>query len=198
MADHSYQKDRIATLTEVDHSKEHLMAVLGHKLMAGVDIGHGWLRMVKNNDKVLQCDDRHLRTDFRLELNGLTIGYVDIEEKRQWRAGGWPYDKINIARYPMSHWSSGHFDGRPTNKILSFREMPGGSFWVAMRCDYQACMVVSAVDLFAFGAESTQMTGYSTTPLPIYEMPNGVGRLCETAETFTAFITSEVIENADH
>lgn len=189
-------RSQIRDLADVDSSEEHLFTFLGRKLMAGVATDLGWLRLVKNNDKISALDDLEYQTDFRLELDGVVIGYVDIEKKVSWTSGPWRYGRINIARHPMSHWASGSFNGRPTNKLLSFMARPMTSFWVAVRSDYMACIVVSTADLFAFGVEALQHTRYSSEPLPVYQLPNGAGTYVDCPDAFARLLVGEVMDHA--
>lgn len=194
MADVTQNSNTIAELAAVNPADEHLFAYLGRHLMTGVNTSVGYLRMVKNNEKVIAGDDLQYQTDYRIEANGRKIGYLDIERKIKWPPGPWTAPAINIARHPMKHWQAGTFPGRLTNKLLSFSELPQTSFWVGVRNDYRACMVVKAADIFAFGVETTQPTRHSDVPLPILRIPNSYGPVVDTPEAFANLIVSEVLD----
>jgi hypothetical protein len=192
MPDGNEHRPTIATLCEQDPADEHLFAPLSRHLLAGLDCGIGWLRLVKNNDKTTAADTVQYQTDFRLDLDGETIGYLDIERKRSWQNGPWPYKKINVARSPMSQWLDDRIDGRPTNKLISFKEHPYTSFYVAVRDDYAACLIVRASDIFERGIKTTQQTKYDPRPLPIYELSNDLGTYIEDPATFANYISRKV------
>lgn len=175
-----------------DPADEYLFAPLARHLMNGVDVGFGYCRLVKNNDKVTADDRLHYETDFRLELDGEMVGYLDIEKKPQWQAGQWPYTKINIARMPYAQWRDNRFDGRPTNKLLSFEKHPDTSFWVAVRADYAACLVVTAADIFNKGVKAMQPTRYERGPLPVYELTNDLGTFIDHPALFATHIAGKV------
>lgn len=198
MADATDTSPDLASLLRTHQADEHLFDPLAKHLLAGVATDKGWLRLVKNNVKVTADDRNEYETDFRLELDGALIGYLDIEVKPRWAFGGWPWPKINIARHPKSQWDDDRFDGRPTNKLISFQQLPELSFWVALRNDYRAALVVRAEHIFNSSIKSDQQTRYSDLPLPIYELRTTYGQIVNDADALRNLIVGEVLRHADH
>jgi len=161
----------INALREIDTRREHLLAILAHPLMGGIASPRGWIQLHKNNLATSEDDPNRYSTDWILKCDGEKVGYLDTEEKLGW-ADAWPYAAVNIAKHPMAHWQREDFTGRLTNKLLSFQEMPEHSWWVGMRKDWQAAVLVNAADLFEHGREYRQPTRYSKTPLPVLTMHN--------------------------
>ena len=181
----SWNLDDIKTPTE----DEYQFAILARQLLHGREVNGAWLQLIKNNNPTSNNDHQaKYRTDFILSADGKTIGYVDPERKIYWKAGEWPYPKINIARYPMSQWENNTITGRPTNKLIAFQELPAMSFWIGVRFDWSACLIVDARTLFDRGLKTMQTTRYKPEPLPVIELPNDVGTLCQDADQFTEYI----------
>ena len=177
--------DDIKTPTE----DEHQFAILARQLLHGREVNSAWLQMTKNNNPTGNNDRQaKFRCDFTLSANGQVIGYIDPERKTYWKANGWPYPKINIARYPMQHWEENRITGRETNKLIAFRELPAMSFWVGVRTDWQVCVIVDAQTLFEQGRDAMQGTRYKSESLPVIELPNELGTLCQNADEFTEYI----------
>jgi hypothetical protein len=193
VADANEHSPSIAILCAQDPANEHLFAPIARRLLVGVDCGVGWLRLVKNNDKTTADDLGHYKTDYRLDLNGETIGFLDIEQKFSWVKGRWPYPKVNVARFPMKHWQENRINGRPTNKLMSFKEHPHTSFYVAVRNDYAACVIVKASDIFEHGIKTIQQTKYDSRPLPIYELSNDLGTYIEDPDELASYISRKVL-----
>ena len=173
----------------IEPSEENKFGFLAHRLMYGIEINGKWLKLVKNNDPLSINDKRIYDVDYRITEDKETIGYLDIEQKQKWLSGGWPYPKTNVPLYPMAQWKRHEFDGRPTNKLLRFKEKPNMSFWVGVSLDYKRCQVLPIYNMFRFGAKTEQKTSYDEMPLPIYEVPNRFCTYCENADQFTNTIT---------
>lgn len=182
----------IADLQRVDTRSEHRLASLAWPLLGGVESCGYWLQLQKNNVAATQDDESVYDTDWVLTADGHPVGYLDGEEKQRWHppAEAWPWPRVNIAKFPMSHWKRGVFTGRPTNKLLTFRKYPALSWWLGVRSDYLAVMMVNAADLFEHGVERAQRTGYSQTPLPVYSLDPRHGRLVTDADAFTVTVVS--------
>lgn len=184
---------RRATIEELaaqDAAEESRFAVLGWKLMGGVVVPSGYLRMAHANRQDTVDDRSRFETDFELRVDGTVVGYVDIECKTSWRGGSWPYEWVNVAKHPMKHWQQGRFNGRPTNKLIDFRRFPSTSFWVGVRTDYNAAMVVRASDLFDLGEEHLQQTAYHEVPLPVIRVRRDVGSEINDPHAFADLIVS--------
>lgn len=176
-----------------DAAEESRFAVLGWRLMGGVNIPDGYLRLAHANRMDTADDPSMFDTDFELKVDGQLAGYLDIEVKHRWNAAAWPWPWINVAKHPMAHWKRGQFSGRLTNKLVDFHKMPRTSFWVGVRLDFNAAMVVRASDLFDLGEEQTVQTSYyhdgqPLPPLPIIRLPKDVGTEVNDPDTFAAFI----------
>ena len=181
-------------LEEQDAAQESRFAVLSWPLMGGVAARDGWLRLVHANRKVTQEDDAQFDTDFELHIDGVLAGYLDIEVKQRWNGGEWPWPWINVAKHPMSHWKRKRFDGRLTNKLVDFQRLPETSFWVGVRRDWNAAVVVRAADLFRLGREHNQQTGYhhdgeQMPPLPVIRVPSSVGFYINDPHGFTSCVS---------
>lgn len=170
---------------QIDTRREHQLALLAYPLMGGTAIDGVWLQMEKNNHQSYAGDEATYDTDWAIKADGDVIGYLDSEEKQQWLSGPWPWTHINIAKHPMQHWQRGAFNGRETNKLISFRQKPAMSFWVGVRPNYTAAMIVRAQTLFAHASEYLQPTRYSAVPLPILRLNQSFGHFCDTAHEFT-------------
>ena len=177
----------IDDLAAVDTRREHLLGILGHQLMGGTAVAAGWVQLVKNNTASSADDENRYATDWIITCDGETVGYLDTEEKQGW-TDEWPYGVINVAKHPMSHWRQGSFNGRLTNKLLSFQTLPEHSWWVAMRKDWQQAVMVNAADLFVYGRHTEVRTRYSEVPLPVIAFPNSKARLASTPDHFTRVI----------
>jgi hypothetical protein len=183
---------------QVDTRREHALAQLAWPLMGGTAIGPGWVRLDKNNTRDSQNDDNQYETDWVLTSDGQTLGYLDSEEKLQWKSGPWPYRYINVAKHPMRHWQDNRITGRETNKMRSFRSAPKTSFWVGARTDYRAAIVLPVSTLLSQGVETQQPTRYSATPLPVIQVASECGIYCDTPETFAAAIIQHLEETCEH
>jgi len=184
----------IGDLQVWEPSSEHRFAPIARFVLDGVNTPLGFIKMMKHNDVTGPDDERRYDVDFRIEVDGEIVGYLDIEEKRSWLDGAWPYSRVNVARHPLTHWANGVFSPQPTNKIRAFREKPDASFWVGVRADYEACLVVPAKHVL-HAPEANQSTGYSDVPLPVYAVKNGKATFVNTAERFRDVITQEVFEH---
>jgi hypothetical protein len=184
----------IGDLQAWEPSSEYRFAPLARFVLDGVNTPMGFIKMVKHNDITGPNDESRYDVDFRIEVDGETVGYLDIEEKRRWSTGGWPYGRVNVAKHPMKQWVNGVFGSRPTNKICAFREKPDASFWVGVRADYEACLVVPARHVLN-APEADQSTGYSDVPLPVYVVDNEKATFVSTAERFRDVITQEVFDH---
>ena len=184
----------IDDLSDVDTRREHLLAVLGYQLMAGTAIDAGWVILQKNNTASSADDEAIYRTDWVITCDGDLIGYLDTEEKQSW-TDEWPYPAVNVAKHPMSHWKSGRFGDRLTNKMQSFMERPEHSWWVGVRKDWQQAVMVNAADLFQHGREASIRTKYSDVPLPVLRLPNDKARLARNADEFTRVILNRIRSN---
>lgn len=169
-----------------------MLAILAHQLMAGTAIPEGWVQIAKNNVASSDNDDAIYQTDFVLKCDGSVIGYLDTEEKQGWSEAEWPYKAVNVAKHPMSHWQRGRFGSRPTNKLLSFQEMPDQSWWIGMRKDWHHAVLVNAADLFEHGQSINITTAYSKVPLPVLRFPNSRATLARSADEFTTIILNRV------
>jgi hypothetical protein len=173
-------------LSAVDTRREHMLAILGHQLMGGTAIPDvGWVQLQKNNVAAGVDDQNVYETDWTLTVDGQVVGYLDTEEKTQWRDGDFPYPRINVAKHPMSHWRDNRFDGRMTNKLRSFAEMPAHSWWLGVRTDWQRIVMVNAQDLFTFGQHRTERTRYSDVELPVISLRKDQTVEVSTPEMFT-------------
>ena len=176
-----------------DAAQESRFAVLSWPLMGGVNVRGGWLRLVHANRKVTEDDRAQFDTDFELHLDGAIAGYLDIEVKQRWNGGDWPYPWINVAKHPMSHWKQQRFSGRLTNKLIDFQKLPDTSFWVGVRRDWNAAVVVRAADLFRLGRDHDQPTGYHHDDgpmplLPVIRVPSNVGVYINDPHAFTSCV----------
>jgi hypothetical protein len=187
--------DSIEHLAAVDTRREHLLAILGHELMGGTAVAGQWIQLQKNNVATSEDDENQYETDWAITRDGEVVGYLDTEEKQGW-TDVWPYPVVNIARHPMSQWRTGSFNGRPTNKLLSFQQMPQHSWWVAMRKDWQQAVLVNAADLFRHGKPIEVRTKYSDVKLPVLAVPNDKAHLAMTPNHFTRIILKRF--EADH
>ena len=170
-------------------SRESLLAVLGYQLMDGVDVDGQLLRLVKNNTRETVNDNNKYDVDFALVLDGDVIGYIDPEEKQRWTYGDWYYDNVNIALYPMKDWmNGGKWSGTPTKKIRRFIEKPDMSFWLGMRRDWQACMIMPWHMALDYGDIANIKTSYSNDPLKVIAIPRKHGFNCVSADDFTDYI----------
>lgn len=188
----------ITDLQSIDPSEEHLFAVIAHQLMHGVPTEKGFLKLIKNNDVASEGDDALYLVDYRIELGkGNVVGYIDLEKKVSWRAGSeWTYPRINVARFPLTHWKRDQYSGREANKIIAFREKPECSFWVGARSDYRSVMVVPARHVIGSPVQ-LQPTGYSENHLPVFAISNHQGREITSPDEFTGYITEEVLKNVE-
>lgn len=194
MADLSAFDMGIDALSAVDPAREHKLALLAYPLLQGTAIAGHWVRMEKNNTIGSAGDANLYQTDWVITSDGHTVGYLDSEEKQQWLSGPWPWSYVNVAKHPMAHWKRGRFSGRLTNKLLSFRERPLMSFWVGVRQDYAAAMMVRASDLFAEGSEVLQHTRYSDTALPVIRIRQEFGSFVQDPSSFTNAIVRAFLE----
>jgi hypothetical protein len=136
-------------------------------LLDGVDTKRGWLKLLRNNARESVDDvDAKFRTDWRFELDGNLFGYMDAEQKQDWKHDDWPYPKVNVAKHPLAQWKEGRFDGRPTNKLKSFERWPNTSLWVGARKDNQAVVMLLAANIFEDGKDELQPNSYGK-PLPV-------------------------------
>ena len=183
--------DEVKTLDDIKTptEDEHQFAILARQLLHGREVNGAWLQMTKNNNPTSKNDRQaKYRCDFTLSADRQVIGYIDPERKPGWTANGWPYPRINIARYPMQHWEDNRITGRATNKLIAFQQLPDMSFWVAVRADWQACVIVDAQTIFDYGVEDEQNTRYIQKPLPVYWLDNDWATLCQGADEFTEHI----------
>jgi hypothetical protein len=184
----------------VDTRREHALALLAYPILGGTAVAGSWLQLQKANVQGHLADEAKYSTDWVIQADGETIGYLDSEEKLQWRGGPWPWSFVNIAKHPMKHWEHGSFSGRETNKLRSFREKPELSFWVGMRMDYAAAMVIRASTLFEHASDYLQPTRYSDAPLPVFRLDRSFGLFCDTPEAFSQIIIDAYLEtkHANH
>lgn len=189
----------IDDLSAIDTRREHMLAILGHQLMGGTAVPDvGWVQLVKNNLATGVDDANIYETDWALTVDGRTVGYLDTEEKTAWRDGDFPYPRVNVAKHPMSHWRENRFDGRLTNKLRSFQECPTHSWWLGVRTDWQAMVMVNASDLFRFGQQREERTRYSTVPLPVISMRKEQVAEVSSPEMFTRQILFRFeVQNAE-
>ena len=184
---------RRATIDELeaqDSAEESRFAVIGWKLMGGVAVPTGYLRLVHANRMDTADDRSRFDTDFELRVDGRIAGYLDIEVKHGWNGGSFPYEWINVAKHPMAHWKHGRFNGRLTNKLIDFHKLPATSFWVGVRRDFNAAMVVRASDLFFLGEDHQQQTAYHDVPLPVIRVRRDVGSEINDPHAFAELIVS--------
>lgn len=188
------------TNLEIDVRREHALAMLAYPIMGGTAIAGTWLQLQKANVQRHPGDEAAYQTDWVIKADDEVIGYLDSEEKLQWRGGPWPWSFVNVAKHPMRQWKAARFTERETNKLRSFREKPQMSFWVGMRMDYGAAMVVRASTLFEHASDFLQHTQYSDHPLPILRLDRSFGTFCSSPETFTTTIIEAYKEtfNVDH
>lgn len=147
---------------------EWALAELFGFLLQGVKTDKGLLKMHRNNAREsVDDDDAKFRTDWRFELERNLFGYMDAEEKQKWKHDDWPYPKVNVAKHPMAQWKEKRFDGRLTNKLMSFHEWPDTSLWVGARKDNQAVVMLLAANIFKDGKDELQPNAYGT-PLPVF------------------------------
>jgi hypothetical protein len=177
----------IDDLSAVDTRREHLLGILGHQLMGGTAVAAGWVQLSKNNVASSPDDENQYETDWVLTCDGHIVGYLDTEEKQGW-SDIWPYSQVNVAKHPMSHWRNANFNGRLTNKLVSFYKAPEHSWWIGMRKDWQQAVLVNAADLFVHGRDATIRTRYSDIPLPVLQFPNSKAVLAANADHFTRAI----------
>lgn len=153
---------------------EWALAELFGFLLQGVKTDKGLLKMHRNNAREsVDDDDAKFRTDWRFELERNLFGYMDAEEKKDWKNDDWPYPKVNVAKHPMRQWKERCFDGRLTNKLISFKEFPDTSLWVGARKDNQAVVMLIAAKIFKVGKDELQGNNYGD-PLPVlavHEIP---------------------------
>lgn len=182
----------IGDLTKDDATDEWSAARLLAPVLEGVLVHKlGLLRLVKHNVPTTASDNeaRYL-PDFRWELEGQVIGYLDPETKRKWTDGDFPYAWVNVAEHPLAHWKAGHFTGRRTNKLLSFESRPGTSHWLAVRRDGAAVVPLLATQVLA-AAKFDQRTEYDPIPLPVRRVAYSETRTYhDPAELRDYFLTS--------
>jgi hypothetical protein len=152
----------VSELQTCDGSGEWDVApLLKHLLEGAVVNGFGYFKLEKNNVPTCTADlDAKFQTDYRFSVEGETVGYLDVERKPSWSNGDWPWPWVNVAKHPMSHWVQNRFNGRPTNKLLSFREKPRASFWLGVRADGRAALPLPAILLFRCGEDYLQPNRY--------------------------------------
>jgi len=172
--------------------EEHLFSNLSANLLHGVEWRGGWLKLTKKNDPVSANDEAIYKPDFELTYNGHLLGIIDPEKKPRWIKNGFPHHKVNVARYPMRQWQSGQFNGRKTNKWLAFEANPKGSFFVAVRSDWRACVVVHWPDIQIHGKDEAQGNGYSSVAVPVRSIAVDLCQFCETPQEFTKAIISKI------
>jgi hypothetical protein len=150
---------------------EWALAELFGFLLQGVKTDKGLLKMHRNNAREsVDDDDAMFRTDWRFELEGNLFGYMDSEQKQSWAHDDWSYPRVNVAKHPLAQWELGSFDGRLTNKLISFKELPDTSLWVAARKDNQAVVMLLAAKIFNDGKDEMQPNNYGK-PLPVLAVP---------------------------
>jgi len=164
----------VSDLCTDDSQSEWGLGELFGFLLDGVDTERGWLKLLRNNARESVDDvDAKFRTDWRFELDGNLFGYMDAEQKQDWKHGDWPHPKVNVAKHPMAQWKTGSFDGRLTNKLISFQQYPDTSLWVGAGEDNHAVVMLLAANIFEDGQDELQPNKYGK-PLPVlavYEIP---------------------------
>ena len=172
---------------------EHLFHPMASILLHGIETEEGFLKMKKANDPDSADDDTRFKTDYEIMLGGHLCGYLDIEWKKQWdKKIEWPYDKANVAIHPLGHWERGRFTSRESNKIQSFRAMPGTSFWVGLSRDYQRAFILPATAVLN-ASKVFQKTRFSgKPPLPVFAVDPAHGYLARNAEEFSQYIQNHI------
>jgi len=168
--------------------EEHKFANFAYHLMSGREIDGHWLRIIKLNNPTTKNDPAIFEVDFGIQEDGITVGYIDIENKPGWIAGEWPYPKTNVALYPMTHWKNNHFNGGHTVKLQRFSQKPQFSFWIGTRSDYGALWIVWFRYLVEHGRKTTQRTRFSEVSLPVIEVPNQYCTFIDNEDDFTKYI----------
>ena len=159
----------VSDLCTDDSQSEWGLGKLFGFLLDGVKTERGLLKLHRGNAREsVDDDDAKFRTDWRFELDGNLFGYMDAEEKQEWKQDDWPYLKVNVAQRPMAQWKKGSFDGRLTNKLISFEQYPDTSLWVAARKGNHAVVMLLAAKIFEDGKDELQPTRYSAKPLPVF------------------------------
>ena len=157
----------VSDLCTDDSQSEWGLGKLFGFLLDGVKTDKGLLKLHRGNAREsVDDDDAKFRTDWRFELEGNLFGYMDAEQKQDWKHDDWPHPKVNVAKHPMRQWKEERFDGRLTNKLISFQQYPNTSLWVGAGEDNHAVVMLLAAEIFEDGEDELQGNRYGK-PLPV-------------------------------
>tara|TARA_Y100000593_G_scaffold73563_1_gene135149 strand:- start:1632 stop:2207 length:576 start_codon:yes stop_codon:yes gene_type:complete len=172
---------------------EHFFHPLASRLLYGIETEEGFLKMKKANDPESVDDDARFKTDYEITLGGFLCGYLDIEWKKQWvDLERWPYPAANVAIHPLAQWERGRFTTRESNKIQSFRAMPGTSFWVGLSRDYQRAFILPATAVLKAPKVLQETRFPGKPPLPVFAVDPAHGYLARNAEEFSQYIQNHI------
>lgn len=161
-------QNSVSDLCTDDSQSEWGLGELFGFLLDGVKTDKGLLKLHRGNAREsVDDDDAKFRTDWRFELNGNLFGYMDAEQKQKWVHDDWPHPKVNVAKHPMRQWKEERFDGRLTNKLISFQQYPDTSLWVGAGKDNHAVVMLLAAKIFNDGKDELQGNRYGK-PLPVF------------------------------